>query len=169
MVLMNIVGVLNYRKIERKMKCSSLKYSDKNPRDRSDLPYIIHINSRFFQFLSMHVFYTSKHLLHDEITPCYNSNQYCEKIDRVENILKTLQSYDQFTIISTTESSDLKPLPSTLTKDFGVEPILEIHSKELYNYLETAFEEWTKRGNVGGIIPSTYPHSRYIPQINGKY
>ena len=142
-----------------------MKVSD--TRDRS-----VHINSRCFQFLfpsTMHVFYTSKHLLHDEITPCYNSNQYCEKIDRVENILKTLQSYDQFTIISTTESSDLKPLPSTLTKDFGVEPILEIHSKELYNYLETAFEEWTKRGNVGGIIPSTYPHSRYIPQINGKY
>lgn len=45
-------------------------------------------------------------------------------------------------------------------KDFGMDPILKIHSKNYIEYLESAYEIWAaKGGNENGVLPGLdYDH-----------
>ncbi|RGB27523.1 hypothetical protein C1646_630380 [Rhizophagus diaphanus] len=43
--------------------------------------------------------------------------------------------------------------------DYGLDPILSVHSKDYVEYLQTAYEEWIKNGgNKNGILPEAFLH-----------
>ncbi len=43
--------------------------------------------------------------------------------------------------------------------DYGLEPILSVHSKDYVEYLQTAYEEWVRKGgNKDGVLPEAFFH-----------
>ncbi|CAI2169091.1 20008_t:CDS:2 [Funneliformis geosporum] len=43
--------------------------------------------------------------------------------------------------------------------NYGLEPILSVHSKDYVEYLQTAYQEWVKDGgNEDGVLPEAFPH-----------
>lgn len=57
-------------------------------------------------------------------------------------------------------------------RDYGLEPILQVHERSFVHFLETAWKEWSKTNYKGEAIPICWPARRMtlkIPNhINGK-
>jgi len=91
------------------------------------------------------IVHTEKHRLHNP--KLYFSlgrmSPYPEQPSRVETILAALKKNQ----IGTFE----EPI------DFGLEPILAIHSERYISYLQTAYDRWiVKGGDANGVIPDTF-------------
>lgn len=49
--------------------------------------------------------------------------------------------------------------------DFGLGPLLKVHSRDYLEFLETAFEEWTLIPNAGPeVLPNTFPYWNAVPE-----
>jgi len=102
----------------------------------------------------MNVFYSKECLLHDPPFEILSGEKvpYFEKPKRLTIIEGELRS-NNFVI-----SEDL---------DWDInlkEHILNVHSAEYLNYLETAYESWVREGGSKiAVIPETFPHINLLP------
>ena len=103
------------------------------------------INSTAASILIVH---TEKHRLHNPkmYFALGRMDPYPEQPSRVESILKALEA--RKTVL---RHSLVGP------KDFGLQPIVAVHSEKYLNYLKTAYDRWIlKGGDSNGVIPDTY-------------
>lgn len=81
-----------------------------------------------------------------------------EKPSRMDYILARLKEVDLGKIIA--------------PKDYGLEPILQIHDKNYVSFLETCWDEWTAAGMKGEAIAASWPARRMAQKcpadIDGK-
>ena len=95
----------------------------------------------------MKIFYTLIHKEHDPPFEGYNANGYLpsfEKSERAEIVRASLEETNWAEFQS----------PS----DFGLDPILAVHSLDYLNYLRSAYAKWQALSPVNGMafIPGTY-------------
>jgi acetoin utilization deacetylase AcuC-like enzyme len=95
----------------------------------------------------MKIFYTTSHQQHDPPFEGYDANGVkpsFEKAERAQNV---------YTSLLKTTWADIVP-----PTDFGLEPILAVHSQRYVDYLRRAFQDWAVHSPVEGMafIPGTY-------------
>ncbi|KAI8892690.1 putative acetylpolyamine aminohydrolase [Globomyces pollinis-pini] len=93
----------------------------------------------------MLIIYSEKHQLHDPPTYFNMGRQdpFPETPSRALSVVKAIERRN---------IGDL--IPPT---DFGLDPILAIHSQDYYEYLKTSYAQWVKLGgNPVGVIPDTF-------------
>ena len=93
----------------------------------------------------MLIVHTDKHLLHNpkKYFSMGKMGNYPEQPSRIETILKAIRKRKVGELVEPT--------------DFGLDPILKVHSKEYVKYLNCAFEEWIRvGGSKNGVIPDTF-------------
>jgi acetoin utilization deacetylase AcuC-like enzyme len=94
----------------------------------------------------MEIIYTPKHQLHDPTGIQVKSTPYTtdEVPQRAEIILQALTVAGLGTVLP--------------PRDAGIEPILAIHTRELVDYLQTAYELQAQRaGQAGPVFPEAFP------------
>ena len=94
---------------------------------------------------SMLVIYTEKHKLHDPPKQMLMGkfSKYQEMPSRMDSVMNAIKQRNVGEIVG--------PV------DYGLDPILAIHSQEYLDYFQTAYEEWLKQdGNPDGVMPDTY-------------
>ncbi|MCC6915323.1 MAG: histone deacetylase family protein [Rhodospirillaceae bacterium] len=53
--------------------------------------------------------------------------------------------------------------------DFGLEPLLKVHSRDYLSFLETAFEKWQAVPNAGPeVLPNTFPYWNATPGVSSR-
>ncbi|KAH8555209.1 hypothetical protein BGW37DRAFT_476196 [Umbelopsis sp. PMI_123] len=51
-------------------------------------------------------------------------------------------------------------------QDFGLSPILRVHSPEFVDYLQTAYKEWVSAGRTPmGVLPDSFPHPALVDHL----
>ena len=98
----------------------------------------------------MLIVHTEKHRLHNPklYFALGRMDPYPEQPSRVESILLALKS-----------RLGNGSLPHDLVepRDFGLDPILAVHSQKYLDYVRTAYDRWIlKGGDENGVIPDTY-------------
>lgn len=97
---------------------------------------------------SMLIVHTEKHRLHNPrmYFALGRMDPYPEQPSRVESILRALEARK-----SSFDHTLVGP------KEFGLQPILAVHSEKYINYVKTAYDRWIlKGGDANGVIPDTY-------------
>jgi len=104
----------------------------------------------------MKIFYSDSHRLHNppyEVTDGGTQLPYYESPERIERVLNAL---------ARTGWAEVLP-----PKDFGLDPILAVHSDQYVAFVRTAFERWLKEGGEHGLqfvgpvlLPATFPLRR---------
>ncbi|KAI9136226.1 acetylpolyamine aminohydrolase [Paraphysoderma sedebokerense] len=62
-------------------------------------------------------------------------------------------------IVDAIKSRNLGPILSP--SDFGLDPILAVHTKDYVVYLKTIYNQWVESGgNPEAVIPETFPHAK---------
>ncbi|RIA83728.1 Arginase/deacetylase [Glomus cerebriforme] len=78
------------------------------------------------------------------------------------NLIDYLESPSRLIIINEhlQNLSSLSKFEFVLPSDYGLEPILSVHSKDYIEYLQTAYKEWVKIGcNKDGVLPEAFLHN----------
>ena len=96
------------------------------------------------------VVHTERHWVHDPKLYFDNGQMepYPEQPTRVESILRALK-----------KRQGKGGLPHLIVEptDFGLKPILAVHSQKYLDYVRTAYNRWIlKGGSTNGVIPATY-------------
>jgi acetoin utilization deacetylase AcuC-like enzyme len=114
----------------------------------------------------MKIFYSESHRLHDPAFEVFDGGQrvpYLESPERMERILKALRKPDWARI--------------ELPRDFGLDPIRAVHSKEYLDFLASAWTEWlaadpeaAAASDKTALLPATFAAKRdHLPEtILGK-
>jgi acetoin utilization deacetylase AcuC-like enzyme len=51
-------------------------------------------------------------------------------------------------------------------RDFGLAPILRVHSPDFVEYLQTAYKEWVAAGRTPqGVLPDSFPHPALVNHL----
>lgn len=101
----------------------------------------------------MLIVHTEKHKLHNPklYFALGRMNSYPEQPSRVESILRALKIRAKSCKPHSLAHRTIPP------SDYGLAPILAVHSQKYLNYVETAYDRWIlKGGDVNGVIPDTY-------------
>ncbi|CAM0143043.1 unnamed protein product [Umbelopsis sp. WA50703] len=54
-------------------------------------------------------------------------------------------------------------------RDFGLDPILRVHSPDFVEYLQTAYQEWVAAGRTPlGVLPDSFPHPALVDHLPEK-
>lgn len=99
---------------------------------------------------NMLVVYSEKHRLHNPklYFALGRMDPYPEQPSRVESILQALEKREQTGRLG---HKIVEP------RDFGLDPILAVHSQKYIDYVRTAYDRWIlKGGSENGVIPDTY-------------
>lgn len=114
----------------------------------------------------MKIFYSESHRLHDPAFEVFDGGQrvpYLESPERMERILKALRKSDWARI--------------ELPRDFGLDSIRAVHSKEYLDFLASAWTEWlaadpeaAAASDKTALLPATFAAKRdHLPEtILGK-
>jgi acetoin utilization deacetylase AcuC-like enzyme len=89
---------------------------------------------------SIPAFFDRRQLTHEPIQELHNGGwtDYAEKASRAELIASGLP--------------DLRP-----ARDFGLEPLLQVHDRDYVEFLRNAFSDWRAAGRSGDAIGYTWP------------
>ena len=88
-------------------------------------------------------YFDRRQLLHEPIQELHNGGwaAYAEKSSRAEIIASGF--------------TELKP-----ARDFGLDPLLDVHDRDYVQFLRTAHDEWRASGREGDAIGYTWPVAR---------
>lgn len=51
-------------------------------------------------------------------------------------------------------------------RDFGLDPILRVHSPDFVEYLQTIYQEWVAAGRTPqGVLPDSFPHPALVNHL----
>jgi len=54
-------------------------------------------------------------------------------------------------------------------REFGLAPILRVHSPDFVEYLQTAYKEWVAAGRTPqGVLPDCFPHPAFVNHLPGQ-
>ena len=84
-------------------------------------------------------------LIDGELRPCV------EKPERAEMILRSIREVGLGEVIS--------------PEDFGLAPILRVHSPEFVTFLQTAYDEWSQTFGERNALPLNWPVRGFSPQV----